>query len=93
MLLLAVGLIGLPLAARRFRRRRMSYTNQNVSQLLAAADAETRATNLRVMRTLAQQGVLPAALAAAAGIDLTDVRKQPGRRLCDCHCHVSLCHT
>src|SRR6266545_8078740 len=30
MLLLAVGLIGLPLAARRFRRQRMSYTNQNV---------------------------------------------------------------
>lgn len=81
MLLLAVGLIGLLLAARRFRRRRMSYTNQNVSQLLAAADAETRATNLRVMRTLAQQGVLPAALATAAGIDLKASAKQPHRRL------------
>jgi len=81
MLLLAVGLIGLPLAARRFRRRRMSYTNQNVSQLLAAADAETRATNVRVMRSLAQQGVLPAALAAAAGIDLPLSSQQPARRL------------
>ena len=81
MLLLAVGLIGLPLAARRFRRRRMSYTNQNVSQLLAAADAETRATNVRIMRDLAQQGVLPAALAAAAGIDLPLSPQQPGRRL------------
>jgi hypothetical protein len=81
MMLLIVGLIGLPLAARRFRRRRMSsYTNQNVSQLLAAADAETRATNLRVMRTLAQQGALPAALAAAAGIDLKTFAKQPHRR-------------
>jgi hypothetical protein len=81
MLLLAVGLIGLPLAARRFRRQRMSYTNQNVRQLLAAADAETRTTNVRIMRDLAQQGVLPAALAAAAGIDLPLSPQQPGRRL------------
>jgi len=80
MLLLAVGLIGLPLAARRFRRQRMSYTNQNVRQLLAAADAETRATNVRIMRDLAQQGVLPAALAAAAGIELSTSKHLPRLR-------------
>ncbi|HJZ48858.1 MAG TPA: hypothetical protein VKE41_16885, partial [Roseiflexaceae bacterium] len=68
-LLLAVGVVGLPLAARRFRRRRMGYTKQNVGQLLATADAETRASNVRVMRDLAARGLLTDELAAAAGID------------------------
>ena len=75
-LLLAVGVVGLPLAARRFRRRRMGYTRQNVSQLLATADAETRASNVRVMRDLAARGLLTDDLAAAAGIVLA----QPARR-------------
>jgi hypothetical protein len=75
-LLLAVGMVGLPLAARRFRRRRMGYTRQNVGQLLATSDAETRASNVRVMRDLAARGLLTDELAAAAGIELD----QPTRR-------------
>ena len=69
-LLLALGMVGLLLATRHFRRRRMGYMNQNVGQLLATADVETRASNVRVMRELAAQGVLTDELAAAAGINL-----------------------
>ncbi len=76
LLLLVTGCLGLPLAVLRARRRRMPYTNQSMAQLLATADATTRATNVRVMRDLAEQGVLTADLAAAAGIDL----RQPTRR-------------
>jgi hypothetical protein len=69
-LVLAAGCLGLLLAALRARRRRMPYTQQNVGQLLATADAATRATNMRVMQALAEQGVLTQELAAAAGIAL-----------------------
>src|SRR5262249_25155517 len=69
-LMLATGCLGLPLVVLRARRRRMPYTNQSIGQLLATADAATRAANVRVMRDLAEQGVLSADLAAAAGINL-----------------------
>src|SRR5262249_10319585 len=70
LLVLATGCLGLPLVVLRARRRRMPYTNQSIGQLLATADATTRAANVRVMRELAAQGVLGADLAAAAGINL-----------------------
>jgi hypothetical protein len=67
--LLAVGVGGIALVLMR-RRRRMTYTNQSVGQLLAAADTTTRTDNLKIMRGLAEQGLLTVELAAAAGIDL-----------------------
>lgn len=67
--LLAVGVVGVALVARRiFRRRRMAYTGQSVGMLLDAADTTTRATNLQAMRDLQQRGELPQALAEAAGL-------------------------
>src|SRR5262249_50236028 len=75
-LLLLIGAGGGSLVGLRIRRRRMTYTNQNVGQLLAAADSTTRADNIKVMQGLAAQGLLTAELAAAAGIDLA----QPPRR-------------
>src|SRR5262249_32707428 len=69
-LLLLIGAGGGSLVGLRIRRRRMTYTNQNVGQLLAAADSTTRADNIKVMQNLAAQGLLTAELAAAAGIDL-----------------------
>jgi hypothetical protein len=69
-LLLPLGLVSIALVLMRRRRRQMTYTNQTVGQLLAAADATTRTDNLKVMRGLAEQGLLTAELAAAAGIDL-----------------------
>lgn len=68
--LLAAGIGGIALVLIRGRRRRMTYTNQSVGQLLAAADATTRTGNLKIMRGLAEQGLLTAELAEAAGIDL-----------------------
>ena len=70
-LLLAVGVVGIGLTVLRMRKRRLGYTDQNMAQLLGAADAETRETNIRVMRDLAAKGMLTAELAAAAGIDLS----------------------
>ena len=75
-LVLLAGLIAVPVLVLRFRRRRMTYTNQNVGQLLAASDPVTRASNLRVLRDLAEQGVLTRELAAAAGIELKLPRRQ-----------------
>jgi hypothetical protein len=72
--LLAAGISGSALLLRRMRRRRMTYTHQSVGQLLAAADHATRATNVRVMRDLAERGVLTEELAAAAGIRLPQTR-------------------
>src|SRR5262249_22442510 len=68
--LLPLGLVGIALVLMRRRRRRMTYTNQTVGQLLTAADATTRTDNLKIMRGLAEQGLLTAELAAVAGIDL-----------------------
>jgi len=53
-LLLAVGLGGVALVGLRIRRRRMTYTNQNMGQFLTASDATTRATTTKVMRDLAE---------------------------------------
>jgi len=80
-MVLLAGLSAVPLLVLRFRRRRMTYTNQNVEQLLAASDLVTRASNLRVLRDLAEQGVLTRELAAAAGIDLKLPRRQLLARL------------
>ncbi len=71
---LAVGLSVSALLLLRMRNRRMTYTHQSVGQLLAAADHATRATNVRVMRDLAERGVLTEELAAAAGIALPQTR-------------------
>ena len=40
------GLSAVLVLVLRFRRRRMTYTNQNIEQLLAASDPVTRASNL-----------------------------------------------
>src|SRR5262249_28295953 len=69
--LVLLGLGGIALVLIRRRRKRMTYTNQTVGQLLAAADATTRTDNLKIMQGLAEQGLLTAELAAAAGIDLS----------------------
>jgi hypothetical protein len=69
--LVPLGLGGVALVLIRRRQRRMTYTNQTVGQLLEAADATTRTDNLKIMRGLAEQGLLTAELAAAAGIDLS----------------------
>lgn len=74
--LLGVGSVGLIITVRRLVRRRMAYTGQSVGMLLGAADAQTRAANLRVLRDLQSQGSLPPELAAAAGIG-----KRPRRAL------------
>ena len=66
-----------PLLLLRFRKRRMTYTNQTIKQLLAASDTITRASNLRVLRGLAAQGALTSELATAAGIK----QKLPRRQL------------
>jgi hypothetical protein len=79
--LLLASLSGTAIVVLRFRRRRMTYTNQNVGQLLAAADPITRASNLQIMRTLAEQGVLTNELATAAGIDSKRRRRQRSMRL------------
>src|SRR5262245_25727031 len=68
--LLAGGIGGGGWLGLRIRKRRMTYTNQNLGQLLAVADRVTRETNLRVMQGLADQGMLTEELAAAAGIKL-----------------------
>jgi hypothetical protein len=69
LLLVAGGALGLAFVLTRLvRRRRMAYTGQSVAMLLGTADAATRATNLRVMRALHEQGALTADLAAAAGL-------------------------
>lgn len=80
-MVLLAGLSPVPLLVLRLRKRRMTYTNQNVEQLLAASDPVTRASNLQVMRGLAAQGVLTRELAAAAGIDLKLPRRQLLARL------------
>jgi hypothetical protein len=80
-LLLLIGAGGGSLVGLRIRRRRMTYTNQNVGQLLAAADSTTRADNIKVMQDLAAQGLLTAELAAAAGIDLAQPHKRRALRL------------
>jgi len=69
LLLAGGGALGLALVLTRIiRRRRMAYTGQSVGMLLGAADAATRAANLRVMRALHDQGALTPDLAAAAGL-------------------------
>ena len=80
-IVLLAGLSAVPLLLVRFHGRRMTYTNQNVEQLLAASDPVTRASNLRVLRSLSEQGVLTRELAAAAGIDLNLPRRQLLARL------------
>jgi len=80
-LLLAVGLGGGAIVLLRMRKRRMTYTNQSAGQLLPAADDLTRATNVRIRRGLAEQGVLTAELAAAAGMDLKQPHKHPSLQL------------
>ena len=62
--LLAVGSSGLIISVRRLFRRRMAYIGQSVGMLLGAADAQTRAANLRVLRDLQSQGSLPPELEA-----------------------------
>lgn len=59
------------------RRTRLGYTNQSVRQLFAASDPVTHAANMRVVRDLAQQGLLTPELAAATGAK----RAVRGRRL------------
>jgi hypothetical protein len=80
-LLLLIGAGGGGFVGLRIRRRRMTYTNQNVGQLLAVADSTTRADNIKVMQNLAAQGLLTAELAAAAGIDLAQPHKRRALRL------------
>jgi len=80
-LLVALGLGGGALVILRMRLRRMTYTDQSVGQLLAASDDVTRTTNMRIMRGLAEQGMLTAELAEAAGIDLKQRHKRPSLRL------------
>jgi hypothetical protein len=80
-LLLAVGIGGGSLVALRMRRRRMPYTNQTIGQLLAVADTTTREANRRVMRVLAEQGVLTSELARGAGIDLGQPQPQSASHL------------
>ncbi len=75
-LLLLSGAAGGSLVGWRMRRRRMTYTHQNVRQFLAVADSTTRADNIKVMQGLAAQGLLTAELAAAAGIDLAKPHKR-----------------
>jgi hypothetical protein len=67
-LLMTAALVGTGLVTLRFKRRRMTYVGQSVGQLLGAADTTTRTSNIRVMRELADKGLLTAELAAAAGI-------------------------
>jgi hypothetical protein len=76
LVLLAGPIGGLVVGMRIRRRRRMTYTNQSVGQLLATADAVTRDTNLKVMQDLAAQGLLTAELAAVAGIELAQPHQQ-----------------
>jgi hypothetical protein len=76
LVLLASAVGGLVVGMRLRRRRRMTYTNQSVGQLLATADVTTRDTNLKVMQDLAAQGVLTAELAAVAGINLAQPHQQ-----------------
>jgi hypothetical protein len=59
----------------------MTFTDQNVGQLFAASDPVARASNLQIMRGLAEQGVLTSELAAAAGIALKLPRRQLLARL------------
>lgn len=75
-LLLTVGAAGLALAAARLRTRRLAYTNQNVKQFFAASDSATHASNMRIVRQLAERGLLTPELAAATGVDLKR-SKQP----------------
>jgi hypothetical protein len=80
-LLLTVGVAGLALAAVRLRTRRLAYTNQNVKQLFAASDPVTHASNMRIVRQLAERGLLTPELAAATGVDLNVSRQHRTRRL------------
>jgi hypothetical protein len=68
-LLLSVGLCGLALVVLRRRSRRLGYTNRSVQQLFAASDRVTHASNMQIVRDLAERGLLTPELAAATGVD------------------------
>lgn len=79
-LLLIVGAAVLALAAARLRTRRLAYTNQNVQQFFAASDPVTHASNMRIVRQLAERGLLTPELAAATGVDHNPPRQRRIRR-------------
>lgn len=80
-LLLIVGAAGLALTAARLRTRRLAYTNQNVKQFFAASDPVTHASNMRIVRQLAERGLLTPELAAATGVESNLSKQRRIRRL------------
>lgn len=80
-LLLTVGAAGLALAAARLRTGRLAYTNQNVKQFFAASDSVTHASNMRIVRQLAERGLLTPELAAATGVDINPSKQPWAHRL------------